>query len=216
MAREEQAAANPAAESKSELRLRLAAFRDGLSEEERLSRSKQAVAHMMDLPVYRRARSLLVYVSFRSEVQTRGLIQAALADGKVVLTPKVQRRPKGLLACRIRRFPEDLQPGAYGILEPAPDTSEVWPPQEIDLVIVPGLAFDRQGTRLGYGGGYYDRFLAGPASGAVAAGLAFAEQVVDTLPVDPLDRSLDLVVTDRGVLRVSDRFRHTSDRPGQE
>lgn len=154
----------------------------------------------MGLPAYRQARSLLVYVSFRTEVETGGLIRAALADGKAVLVPKVQRQPKALLAFRIRRFPDDLQPGAYGILEPAPASTEFWPPDQIDLVVVPGLGFDRQGRRLGYGGGYYDRFLSGPASGAVAAGLAFAEQVVEALPADPFDCRLDLIVTDQDVL----------------
>ncbi|MGE5591871.1 MAG: 5-formyltetrahydrofolate cyclo-ligase [Bacillota bacterium] len=200
MTNQEHTAANPGAESKASLRLRLAAVREGLSPAERAARSHEAAARLLGLPAYRQARSLMVYVSFRTEVETGGLIQAALADGKVVLVPKVQRQPKSLLACRIRRFPEDLQPGAYGILEPAPAASEPWPPEQIDLVVVPGLGFDRRGRRLGYGGGYYDRFLAGPASRGVAVGLAFAEQVVGALPADPFDRSLDLIVTDQEVL----------------
>lgn len=148
----------------------------------------------------------MVYVAFRSELRTVGLIQAALGQGKVVTVPKVQRQPKGLLVCRLRSFPGTLRPGAYRILEPAEDALELWPPEALDLVVVPGLGFDPAGHRLGYGGGYYDRFLAGPASGAAAVGIAFEEQVLSNLPVDPLDRPMNAIVTDRGVRAISLRW----------
>lgn len=168
-----------------------------------MARSARAVERLLGLDAYRQARSLMVYVAFRSELLTEGLIRAALAQGKVVTVPKVERQSKGLLACRLRSFPGPLRPGAYGILEPVGEALELWPPEQLDLVVVPGLAFDPAGHRLGYGGGYYDRFLAGPAAQATAIGMAFREQVLAHLPVEPLDRSVSAVVTDEEVFAIS-------------
>ena len=98
-----------------------------------------------------------------------------------------------------------------GIREPA--GGEAWPIEQIDLVVVPALAYDRSGNRLGRGGGFYDRFLAQPALRAVRCGLAFSKQVVQELPVGPNDHPVDLLVTDAEVLRFRPR---PTDRQGDD
>jgi len=150
---------------------------------------------------------LLAYVSFRREVDTWEIMFAALGEGRTLALPRVE--PGGRLSLRAVRDPlHELVPGAFGIPEPAP-SSPLLEPEAVDLVLVPGVAFDRRGYRLGYGGGYYDRLLAdmrSPAvtarrsSPAVAAGLAYDFQIVDELPVGPHDQRVDLVLTERGVL----------------
>lgn len=182
---------------KQSLRERMTLWRDALPATERVARSQAATQRLLAHPAYRRARTLLIFVAFRSEIETQPLIQAALTAGKVVAVPKVERQPKGLLPCRLHAFPGPLRAGAYGILEPGDDQTEPVPPGDLDLVVVPGLAFDRQGRRLGYGGGYYDRLLAGPAAAALAVGFCFEEQVLSSVPADPHDRPMNLIITDQ-------------------
>ncbi len=140
----------------------------------------------------------MVYVDFRAEVETGTLLEEVLERGKRLVLPKVQ--PRGLLAClRVTDTKDDLVAGRHGILEPRSDGTIAVCPREIDLVVVPGVAFTRYGYRLGYGGGYYDRFLAQEAPGAVAIGLAFEVQMAECLPVESHDRPVDMVITESGV-----------------
>jgi 5-formyltetrahydrofolate cyclo-ligase len=133
----------------------------------------------------------MAFASFGSEVPTRGIVRRLLDRGCRVLLPYLDGP---------HMHAAELRPGQttirtpYGPGEP-PDRLPV-DPAEIDLVIVPGLGFDRRGFRLGYGGGHYDRFLASVRSEALRVGIAFAQQVVDEIPTGPLDDVVDLVVTD--------------------
>lgn len=142
------------------------------------------------------ARTLLLYMPFRGEVATSAIADTARAAGKRVVLPKVVRSGHGLTLHQIDSDPGDLAPGAFGILEPRAGTPQV-ARNEIDLVVVPGVAFDRQGGRLGYGGGYYDRLLADLPT-ACKLGLAYALQVVDRLPREPHDVPMDGLATERG------------------
>jgi 5-formyltetrahydrofolate cyclo-ligase len=128
-----------------------------------------------------------------------------VAAGKLLALPRVRREPKHLWLHAYPGEPSALVTGAYGIREPAPD----WPlvePAAVDLVVVPGVAFDRHGTRLGYGGGYYDRMLPTIRAGNPAAalvGLAYGFQVVADLPGDPHDVPVDAIATEAGLVMVS-------------
>ena len=101
-------------------------------------------------------------------------------------------------AVEIRSLEDDFTPGAFGIREPV---GEPWPIDGIDLIVVPALAYDRRGNRLGKGGGFYDRFLALPSRRGVPCGLGFDEQLLDEVPTDDHDHPIDMVVTDKEVLR---------------
>ncbi len=135
------------------------------------------------------------YSSFGSEVDTWALLEHLSNHDVRVILPRVE----GPVIAAIAYRPGDpVRPAPFGALEPS--DGEIVPPEEIDVVIVPGLAFDRAGHRLGYGGGFYDRFLGRLRPDAVTIGVAFSDQIVDEAPHGPKDRSVDIVVTEHGII----------------
>jgi len=144
-------------------------------------------------------RTIFIYVDFRSEVETRFLISELLRRGKRVVVPVTLVKEKKLLPVQVRDLEKDLVPGYCTIPEPRVEIrqSRMIAASEIETIIVPGSVFDERGGRLGYGGGYYDRFMAYEAPEARRIGLAFDLQVVGRLPLQPHDQVLDLVVTEQ-------------------
>jgi 5-formyltetrahydrofolate cyclo-ligase len=141
----------------------------------------------------------MAYASFASELQTGEFVRHVLDQGKILLLPKVNRQRELLEIYRVRDPVQDLRVGTWGIREPRPDRCARMEPHIIDFVLVPGLAFDRRGRRLGYGGGFYDKMLAdslSPCAWLVAG--AFESQMVEKVPVDEHDMPMDVVVTERG------------------
>jgi 5-formyltetrahydrofolate cyclo-ligase len=176
--------------------------RMSLPPEQRRRLSEAACGHLALDRAFRSAGTVLLYWSLRGEVETAALALAAREAGKRLALPRVQHRPRALLLHEWSGIPADLVEGAYGISEPRAD----WPvidPSQIDLVVVPGVAFDRRGARLGYGGGYYDRTLPlvrerNPAT--LAVGLCYSFQVLELLPSEPHDQLVDALCTEEGML----------------
>ena len=166
--------------------------RSGLSPEEVRARSEHVIARLAGQEAYRRAGCLASYVSVRNEVHTHSLIESALGSGKRIAAPVAL--PNRLLVHREIRNLAELQPSTLGLMEPSGETGSVVPPDVFDVIVVPGLTFDRAGNRIGFGAGYYDRFL--PLTPAIKIGLAFDFQLFDRLPTDPRDVSMDLVITE--------------------
>ncbi len=162
--------------------------------------SQSIAGYVLSLPAWREARTVMIYVDFRQEVQTGRLIRQALEKGKRVMVPVCRQQPRVLVASEIKDYPGDLAPGCWGILEPKPECLRPVDPEEIDLVLVPGVAFDRYGNRLGYGAGYYDRFLALLRPDAVTAALAFQLQVLPSVHHEAHDWPVQLVVTENGII----------------
>lgn len=188
---------------KAELRAQLRARRDALRPDERSAADAAIRARLLELPEWHAARVLFVYVSFGSEVDTRGVITTALASGQQVLVPRVVRARGAMEACPIASL-DQLAPGVWGILEPLPEIAAA-PPAQIDLVVAPGLAFDPSGARLGYGAGYYDRYLCRVRPDCVRAALAYEAQILPAVPYTPTDEPMEIVLTERHVYRVPGR-----------
>lgn len=167
---------------KAALRAKMCAVRAGADP----SLSERIAARVTALGAYRSARTVLCYHSAGGEVDTLKLIERMRSDGKIVCLPAIIG-PGVMEARRMDR----LTPGPYGI--PCPEGPLV-PPEEIDLILVPGLAFDKSCHRLGRGGGYYDRYL--PGCRGKTVGLAFDCQVVERLPLEAHDAPLDMLVTE--------------------
>ncbi len=149
------------------------------------------------LPQWQTAETVCVYLSFGKEVATHALIRTALSE-KILLAPRIEGM--GLAWHHIKRW-EDLEAGPLGILEPNPDEAEqVYSPRP-DLILVPGLAFDRAGHRIGFGRGYYDRFLV--TARGYKLGLAHDWQVNTTLPSEPHDIAVDAILTEKQLLSCS-------------
>lgn len=160
-------------------------------------RANRAIdSRLESLPILQRARCVQTYVSLPQEVDTHELIRRLLRAGKRVAVPRVVE--ENLLQQYFISDFAELQTGAFGILEPRLDSAQPATTEAFDLVLVPGLAFDRAGNRLGAGKGYYDRFLAGMKAPKIA--LAFAFQIVEQVPIVPHDQRVDMIVTEDEVI----------------
>ena len=175
-------------------------LRENLSWEEIGAKSKKIAERLFALPEYRQAATVMYFLNFGKEADTLSMVPASLAHGKRVVAPKTVHRERLLLLSEITDPALDLEPGRWGIPEPKPERLRPVPAGEVDFVIVPGVAFDEHGRRLGYGGGYYDRFFAGLREEVPLVALTFELQVVPEVPVDPWDRRVDLVLTEERVI----------------
>lgn len=184
-------------QEKAALRRELLAQRDAVPQREEKSR---AVGDgVLALPAYQKARQVLLYLSKGSEVDTWKVFARALAEGKEVYAPRCLDG-EGTMGFFQVTSPQELLQGRFGLWEPDPRRCAPWRRREGALCLVPGIAFDRQGYRLGYGKGYYDRFLA--VFSGTAAGLCFRELALERLPRGPQDRRVDVLVTEAGVLPI--------------
>lgn len=187
---------------KDALRTTMKQIRDSIPEEQRAQESKALLDIVTQTELYENAKWILSYVSFGSEVDTRELLKRALKDGKRVYVPAVQEKHMDFF--QLENL-DALKPGTMGIPEPEADPARVFPydlhlsldKAEECVFLVPGIAFDRKCHRLGFGGGYYDRYLDGFHK-KMTVGLSYTEQIVDSVPVGEKDVSLDLVVTPGG------------------
>lgn len=140
------------------------------------------------------------FASFGDEIDTRPLMEALAAGHRTVALPLVLHRERRLEFRAVDRFPAGCVPGPFGILQPDPlQCPEIIEPEALEAIVVPGLAFTRDGWRLGYGGGYYDRLLL-EAPRAKSAGVAFHGQLVESLPLDPWDRAVGYICTERELI----------------
>jgi len=184
---------------KTELRKSMEAKRNSLLPEDRAVRSMEIAKSLTGLKAYQKAAMVFIYASFRSEVSTYSMMENALNSGKRVAVPVCIAKSKIMLPCEITSL-NDLVPGTWGIPEPALNKRRVIDSSEIDMVIVPGISFDRCYNRLGYGAGYYDRFLPSLRTDAVKIGICYDFQLVDCLPAEEFDIPMDGIITESTVL----------------
>jgi 5-formyltetrahydrofolate cyclo-ligase len=184
---------------KATLREELTAKRKALTPDAIDERGLKIQSRFLATPYYDRARTVALYAPIRGECPTRDILTAALADGKIVCYPLSHVHGR-ILAFRAITSELELEPGRLGVREPQ-SSSELVAVDQIDLFVVPGLGFTRDGKRLGRGGGYYDATLKSASERSRRVGLAFSDQVVDDLPTTEEDVMMDLVVTERETLR---------------
>lgn len=198
--------------AKREVRKKALALRDALLPAKRMAYSKEIIDRIIHLDCYQKASALLAYISFRSEVETGTLIEKALLDKKAVFAPAVSGREMEFF--RIASLNE-LKSGYQGILEPAQESEasyRAWIRQKENtskktLLCMPGAAFDRERNRIGYGGGYYDRYLSVLADESVmqsgnieSIALAFSCQIFAKIPCEPHDLRPGRIVTEREII----------------
>ena len=190
-------------DDKAALRKTLLAQRAALPAAEAARLSQLAQGHILASPAWRNARQVMLYSPIRNEVGTDLLFAEALATGKQALFPRCLPHTTGIMDIAACQGPQDLRPGTFGILEPDPERCPALHGASLhpDIVVVPGVAFDRHGGRLGYGAGYYDRALKRPEfAGACLVGVAYALQVVDLVRLDPWDQRLNALSTEQGLM----------------
>ncbi len=182
---------------KAALRRAMLARRLALSPEAVARASAAVAARLWELPAAISAREMLAYLPVKNEIDAALIAREALARGKRLLLPRCRPDAPGVLDIGCVACLDDVVPGRFGLLEPREDACQAPDAFAPDLILVPGLAFDLDGARLGFGGGYYDRLLARPAAaGAFTAGLAHDFQLLPRLATQAWDRPVDAVLTE--------------------
>lgn len=179
--------------NKVEIRKKLISERRALSGADLKLKSERIMKRLRELEEFRSAERILLYYSQFEEPETEGLLEECRKNKEVFL-PKLL--DSTTFQALLYEGPEKLKEGPFGIPEPLSKVEG----KNFDLIIVPGLAFDRAGTRLGMGKGYYDRFLSGQKQ-ALRVALAFSFQILDQLPKDPYDEAVDMIITEDEVIR---------------
>ena len=164
-------------------------------EDERRRRSEAIQRKVFRLTAFRRAKTIGCYVALPYEVQTWRMIEEMIAKGKRVVVPVMQPRTKRLTLSEVRDPATELARGRFGVWEPRPSARRPVPIRDVDLLLVPGIAFDRRGHRVGHGEGYFDRFLARVPQTTPTIGLAFQFQLLDRLPHTSHDHAVQTILT---------------------
>ncbi|MDO8301951.1 MAG: 5-formyltetrahydrofolate cyclo-ligase, partial [Sedimentisphaerales bacterium] len=185
---------------RNELKTRLVA----ISVEARSEKSKAACRNLIETPQFQQSAVVMIYLSLPHEVDTAAIILSAWQQGKTVAVPKVSWQQRHMIPVIITSLETGFSTDVGGLRNPI--TGAPMPSEEIDLVVAPGLGFDRKGNRIGRGGSYYDRFFTNKELHAVKCGFAFEEQVVDTVPTDEYDVRMDMLVTDEEVVYFSKKI----------
>ncbi len=182
-------------ELRQQLRTRLLA----MSPEQRKEKSRKACRNLIATAQFQNASIIMMFLSLPHEVDTSDAILQAWQLGKTVAVPKISWRQRHMIPVQISSLDTGFSTGAWGLRNPTAGVSI--PFGEIDLVVTPGLGYDRSGNRLGRGGSFYDRFFANKDLRACRCGLAFAEQVMEVIPTTESDEPVEWLVTDEEVVQ---------------
>lgn len=182
--------------NKSEIRKQVLARRDALDEAERNSLSECITARLLELNAYRKAGCVMAYVGFGSEFGTARFVAGTLSQGKTLVLPRVEPGNRALKLYAVQDPERQLEAGVWGIRQPRADQCVEVAASRVEFVLVPGVAFTRRCERLGYGGGFYDRFICSLAPRPALVAAAFALQVLPELPISESDQRVDLVMTE--------------------
>ncbi len=183
---------------KTELRRKLQNGLLAMPSEQRSQKSRRACQNLVSTAEFQNASTVMMYLSLPHEVDTSEAILHAWQLGKIVGVPKISWQQRHMIAVQINSLETEFSTSASGLRNPV--TGVPVPFGDIDLVVTPALGFDRKGNRLGRGGSYYDRFFANKELKAHRCGFAFAEQVVDSIPVTESDQPVDSLVSDKEVV----------------
>ncbi len=166
-----------------------------MSESERAKKSAAVTWLLTDWEIYKKADTVMIYASFGSEVKTDAALEKILSDGKTAAVPLCEGGAE--MTARVIRSRDELSPGAYGVPEP-PESGPLILKEDIDLIVVPGLGFDKSGYRIGYGKGYYDRYLKDYKGAAV--GLCFGACIIDNICRGPHDQKVGFIITENKII----------------
>lgn len=179
---------------KQKLRKRILEKRDTLTKKEIKDKSKKIKEVLFSLPEFNLAKTICFFVSFNKEVNTHGMIKEAIKQGKIVCVPMATDHK--LILSKINKFDDLDKKNKYGILEPSKINKIN--KNDVDIIIVPGTVFDKQGHRIGYGKGYYDGLLKGYKG--LSIGICFDLQMLNKVPRNEWDEKLDKVITEKGMV----------------
>jgi 5-formyltetrahydrofolate cyclo-ligase len=187
------------AQQKKKLRARILKKRDGMKPIERAARSVVICESLIARRAYQKAKTVAIFVTYRSEVNTLPVIQDLLHKGKCVGVPRITGKGK-MEFYRLTEPDSDLVPGTYGIREPKKGSRRV-KAEDIDLLVAPGSVLDDRGYRIGYGGGFFDRYIPRLKKECPVISLGFEMQMVKMVPNESFDKKVDMIITEKRVIR---------------
>jgi len=190
---------------KGEIRKAVLQKRDAIPAVVRRQKDAFIGEQILILSEFASATTIVFYAAFRSEVGTRTLMEESLMSKKRVVLPKVNTAMHTLMLYEVKHL-DELTPGHMGIPEPPQMDERFAGIDDADLVVIPGAGFDCTGNRLGYGAGYYDSLLSQRTKKIPVIALAYEEQIVDAIPAEPHDVKVDMIVTDKRVIRTAPDF----------
>ena len=186
------------------VRQRIIADRAALMQGERAQLSREITARLLRLDAYHAANTVLGYMNFGAEFESEGWVKQTLNDGKALLLPKVNTETRKLDLYRVTDVDTQLVPGTFGIREPLPQSCAAAKLEEADFILLPGVAFGRDGARLGYGGGFYDKLLACLTHTPTLVAAAYAMQVIEGIPQEATDHRVQWLVTEDEVIQCAE------------
>ncbi|HEY9062331.1 MAG TPA: 5-formyltetrahydrofolate cyclo-ligase [Pseudobacteroides sp.] len=187
-------------QNKEILRRDVLKIRNCIEEEERIEKSRRIFNTLIGLNEFKNSASVMCYIDFKGEVITRDIIDLCFSLNKKLCVPVISNNQNGarqIIASVLKDPESELYRGNFGIMEPKDEYIRVFEPVEIDLVIVPGVVFDEKRNRIGFGAGFYDRFLKKVRNDCFKIGLAYEFQVVKSVPADKFDIPMDLIITEK-------------------
>jgi len=191
-------------DTKSGIRKNVIALREQLSPDSRAALSSTITARLLQLPEYRQAGAVLGYMNFGAEFASEFWIRQVLAEGKRLALPRVNHHTNQLDLYWVNDLENHLAPGLWGIREPVVERCErLNTPNEVEFALLPGVAFSRNGARLGYGGGFFDKLLARMAHRPALAAAAFALQIVEHIPQETTDVKVGWIITEQETIACS-------------
>lgn len=194
-------------EEKMVLRNKILSIRNSLNKETKNAMDQEIYKILITSDLYIKANNIFIYLSFGSEVETKNIINKALEDKKRIFIPKIYKEDKSMKAIRLKSF-NDLKKNSMGILEPIDDSNYI-EKEKIDLIVVPGAVFDFYGNRIGYGGGYYDRYLEDIKEINNRVVLAYDIQIVDFIESEPHDIKFNYLITNTKAINANITFNET-------
>lgn len=181
---------------KKEIRKNILQKKGVLSSEIVTDKSLAMLDTMKKMDFYKNANNVMLYISFGKEVSMKPIIDDLQSRGKRVFIPVSVPATKALIVSELKDYENDLEVGHFGVMEPKEEALRPVDPSILDLVIVPGVAFDKRGYRIGYGGGYYDRFIPRLPEKATTVSLAFDMQLIDKIPTSHYDMAVQYIITE--------------------
>ncbi len=187
---------------KKEIRHQVLSRRDSLSTDERINLSRKICNNLLSLDEFKSAKTVHFFLTTRSEVITEEAVRRSLLLGKDVVVPVMDKKHRRIRLSKLSDYDNELMIMHHGIHEPKPEFMRHVDLKEVDLMVLPGVAFDKTGHRLGYGAGYYDRLLKTEAERPLLIALAFEAQIADAIPVGDHDIRMDKIITEERVIEI--------------
>jgi 5-formyltetrahydrofolate cyclo-ligase len=171
-----------------------------LSESKIAEKTKAIEDRLFEFANFLESKVALLYINSDYEVQTDNIIKRSYSYNKIVVLPAFDSQQFKMKLMKVDAFDQDLKPGPRGVLEPDADRCKIVPMDKVDIAIIPGLAFDEKGGRIGTGKGYYDRLIPRLAITTRKVALTFEEQIVQQIPMESHDKYVDIIITDKRII----------------